>query len=378
MRENEDEITNNPYDNNLLLRFVYDVVGGKMNVYVASITIFFIIPFIIILLASMVDDVMIIPGDGLGFLEDIPLIVMMLVFGLVVCVGYLFFERYGVFFKKMEPVIDFRHISHKDYRRYSINASRFIRGEGRYKIKKNIFYLIWTITAVYAAFLMENISLFRDIDIWRYRDHTITYVAFEIYILLILIFLIAPLLYRFIATILVLNRLPKYLYSKGALKIIPLSPDKSGGLRPIGEIALTFNMIIVLPMFWVAFNILWWGTDPYMLLQLIFYALFLSLVFFIPLSGSHDIMRRSKEQMLERITREFNELYFKVYNKESIGDLSKAQGRDLRRLEMLDRLSKSYEIVDRMPVWPFDLTIIRNFLLSILVPFVFVLIEVLF
>ena len=88
--------------------------------------------------------------------------------------------------------------------------------------------------------------------------------------------------------------------------------------------------------------------------------------------------KRSKEQMLQRITREFNELYFKVYNEESIGDLSKAQGRDLRRLEMLDRLSKSYEIVDRMPVWPFDLTIIRNFLISILVPFAFVLIEVLF
>ncbi len=377
MRENEDEKINNPYDNNPLLRFVYDVVGGKMNVYVASITIFFIIPFILILLASIVDGVMIIEGEGLGFLEDIPLIVMMFLFASMIAIGYHFFEKYGTFFENMKPAIDFNYITKVEYQKHAERSNRFIRGEGGYKWRKYIFYIIWTITALYSGLITEMIGERWDFNVWRYPENQFSYAAFEIYILLILIFAIAPLLYRMIATIAVLNRFPKSMYRKNALRVIPLSPDKSGGLRPIGEIALIFNMIIVLPMFYVAVNVLYWGIAM-VVLQLIIYCFFLCMTFFIPLSGSHDIMRRSKEQMLQRITREFNELYFKVYNKDSIGNLSKAQGRDLRRLEMLDRLSKSYEIVDRMPVWPFDLTILRNFLLSILVPFAFVLVEVLF
>lgn len=375
-REEHPEI--NAYGNNPVLKFIYDPFKGRLNPYLSTILFLFCIPMAILIGVAAVEGTLIIKGDGLGFLEDVPLILIILIIALIATTGYRLFEKYSQFYKKMEPVVDRTRITEGQFSDYVNRADQLIKGKGVNRNRKLLFYLIWVPTSLYTVILFEHLYGFMDRDVWRYPDHTLSYITFEIYLVFITILILGPLMYRFVSIIAVLNRFPKFLYRNHALKLVPLSPDKAGGLRPIGELGLTFNLIIVLPMFYIAINVLWWGLEPMILLQFPVYVAFLSLVFFIPLSGSHTIMKRSKEEMLEQITTEFNQLYFKVYGKGRIGELSKAGKKQLRQLEMLDRLSKSYEIVDRMPVWPFDLTIIRNFLLTILIPFIFVLIEVLF
>ncbi|MFW3145679.1 MAG: hypothetical protein ACMUIE_02575 [Thermoplasmatota archaeon] len=378
MKGSEEEVIgNSAYDSNIILRAIYDTVGRKFNPYASSFVLLFVVPFIIVFLSSFFEGTLLIGGDGLGFLEDFPLILIMLIIALVVTFGYRFFEEYRHFFNKMEPVVDLGSLDEEEYEGYIDQADLFIKGEKKYSKTKWTFYGIWTISSVYFVAISERIYSSIDSELWRSPEYLSTYIIWTIYLLFVSIFILGPLLYRFVAIISVLNRLPKYLYKRKALRIVPLSPDNSGGLRPIGDLALTFNMIIVLPMFYIASNVLRWGLEADIFIQLGVYTVFLCLVFFVPLTGSHNIMKKTKEEMLQKITSEFNQLYFRVYGENRIGELSKANRKQLRQLEMLDRLSKSYEIVDRMPVWPFDMTIIRNFLLTILIPLVFVLIEVL-
>jgi hypothetical protein len=151
----------------------------------------------------------------------------------------------------------------------------------------------------------------------------------------------------------------------------PLHPDRSGGLKPIGELCLSINKII----FVFGFGLSLWFILPHpetsdTILQLYLAAYVLAGVFFFfyPLWTVHDAMRSQKASLLDEISSKINlaykEAYKEIRKKKSPVDTAKLEG-----IQALDIL---YERADNMPVWPFDVDTLMKFFTTIALPFLLI------
>jgi len=147
-------------------------------------------------------------------------------------------------------------------------------------------------------------------------------------------------------------------------KIRPLNPDKIGGLKPLGQLALGMDIVVAIPstiilLYLVSGTSL---THPFTLGVIILYTLLLVVVFFIPLSSVHNAMLEAKEQEFSRINRMFNQIYDKIFYKEKT-----LTSEDLENIQNIYYL---YGEAKKMAVWPLDLSIIYRFVATSLFPLV--------
>lgn len=153
-------------------------------------------------------------------------------------------------------------------------------------------------------------------------------------------------------------------------EILPLAPDRTGGLKELGRLSLDLDLIVALPS--IVFPLYLIGRDPEYLAQIggsdlwralsVLYALVLILVFFVSISPAHDDMAKAKDEYLLKIHSEYRDIHEKV--------LRKLEPDELMGPEEYKRLSGLYELYDRvnsMAVWPLDFqTTIRFAITSIL------------
>jgi hypothetical protein len=154
--------------------------------------------------------------------------------------------------------------------------------------------------------------------------------------------------------------------------LITLHPDGVGGLRPIGDIALNFHFILLMPILIFIVNVYVWGFTQATLVGC-FYFVILAFIFFIPLTSAHDVMFEYKEKELYHLSKRYND-FVKEYKK--IIEKENSNNEDIQIMENMDKIRSYYEEINRMPIWPFDATILRRFAGSILIPLLFLLLQV--
>lgn len=363
-----------PYENNFVFRILFDRIGKKIGILVACVLIFFIIPFLIMLIVSVFENSVFLKGNDVGFLEDIPIIEMMFMLAIVLYIAYLFFNKYSQLHLKLRNAIDFSVYDEQEYEQYIAKMNRFVKGDGRWLKYRIILHILCLLGSVYFALIYAHFNITLPWDVWRFSTHPINFFIFTIYQLIMGGYIIPALFWRFLAIIYSMKDSCKTLSEKNALRIIPLSPDKAGGLRPLGDLALTFHFILVLPLIHIVISVYCWGMTLGSIIGILGYTPFVIAVFFLPLSGAHNVMKNAKEKELQRISNKFNEYYFLFTEDKNVKDLP-AGDDDLAILQMMDKLRTSYEVVDKMPVWPFDLSIIRRFVTSIVLPFILIVVE---
>ena len=149
----------------------------------------------------------------------------------------------------------------------------------------------------------------------------------------------------------------------------PLHPDRAAGLRSLGQYALKTTYLIALLgglavlLEYDAFTNGQWQTAYFAHVSFIAYLLLAPFVFFMPLWSAHDAMLRAKEDMILEISRQFNHDISIAYsdlacNSESLKD----------NIEKVEQLQKLHELTESFPVWPFDLSTIRRFFLTMSSP----------
>lgn len=148
--------------------------------------------------------------------------------------------------------------------------------------------------------------------------------------------------------------------------ILPLDPDRTGGLRELGRLALDLDLIVALPS--IAFPLHLSGevkaVEPWIVVAIL-YALLLIFVFFVSISPAHDDMVRAKTNYLLKIHREYKDMHGKI--------LQKLEPEKLIDPEEYERLSGLYELYDRvekMAVWPLDFQTTLRFSITSLLPLV--------
>jgi hypothetical protein len=154
------------------------------------------------------------------------------------------------------------------------------------------------------------------------------------------------------------------------IRINPLHPDRCGGLGGIGKLAL-FNTF---PVLIVGFGIVtifisdsYYMNYPILALHhVVPTALYLALsplLFFLPLQSFQRPMKNAKYEILSSLSMKYNDVYQEIFGSASGSD------KDMERLDRLEKISNLYGQAGKMPVWPFNLQMIRKVFLTILSPF---------
>lgn len=153
------------------------------------------------------------------------------------------------------------------------------------------------------------------------------------------------------------------------LNINPLHPDRCGGLSPLSQYSLNtaylvaiFGMMITLSNY----QFITQGISQkywYFNLIIVIYIPLSLVCFFGPLLAARKGMKKAKEELLGEIAKQFQLDYRRAYTSLS-GDaeLLKKESAKLQELRSL------YTLTNEFPVWPFDVTTLRQYLLSVATP----------
>ncbi|HOT78074.1 MAG TPA: hypothetical protein PK467_19960, partial [Candidatus Wallbacteria bacterium] len=112
-------------------------------------------------------------------------------------------------------------------------------------------------------------------------------------------------------------------------------------------------------------------AQRFILIYLIFYV-FTFFIFFASLYEAHKKMRRVKDEALEKLENTSNHYYYKLVT--SAGALGIYDLDSADEIIMVDNL---YTIVEKMPVWPFNINNIIKFFSVFITPFIIFIISLL-
>ena len=180
-------------------------------------------------------------------------------------------------------------------------------------------------------------------------------------------------IFNIVLTVITLRRL----FHAQDIRILPLHPDKCGGLVSISQYTLKIAygiasaglVISGATLFALQTGIL--NRSYPIILGIVGYIVFSPLLFFLPLGTAHTAMREAKDTQLLQLARRFDQAYVQL-NTESQDDETIEKG-----LKKLENLKKLYVIAQDFPVWPFDITNLRRFFAVVTAPLVPALVSIL-
>jgi hypothetical protein len=160
--------------------------------------------------------------------------------------------------------------------------------------------------------------------------------------------------------------------SHAKLHILPLHPDKAGGLRPIGRLGLrneyaiaVTGMNIAVAVFGAVLILKSWAFGGGIITATIAYLFLGPLVFIWPLLPFRDAMSKNKDQVMSGAALGMRAQVDTLRSRFEVGA---ATAEDV---QLIDRLSKIGDLIDDLPVWPFDAITLRQFFTAYAIPAAF-------
>lgn len=167
-------------------------------------------------------------------------------------------------------------------------------------------------------------------------------------------FMIALVLYKCSVTTWFLNQLFSL-----EITIQPMHPDHAGGLKPIGNLAISMTYFVLLLIVYVSVLVVF---DRFAVRKIGFVVIFVFLyvsapiLLFLPLSGAHAKMVEAKSIELQQI----GSLYQQEYDAFKMS-VSSNEETDFKASSLLN-LGELYAKAEQLPEWPFDIgSILRMF-----------------
>ena len=178
----------------------------------------------------------------------------------------------------------------------------------------------------------------------------------------------------------VLVKCIRALFQRFSIQLQPLNPDKSAGLKPLGELSYKISRVLFLLGIYVVLTFATAVTKHPSLLHLyiisgiqmlIIYVILSIFLFIYPLMPAHNIMKIEKDRLLDQLSVKIGVLYLKFYE-----DLiEKGTNIEKERIEQLLSLKELYLEAGKMSVWPFDIGILIKFIGTVICPVLLVLTE---
>ena len=189
------------------------------------------------------------------------------------------------------------------------------------------------------------------------------------------LYLFCIFLFYFVTSIYILRNIAisfflRDLAAHSKISVLPLHPDHSGGLRPIGEVGLRNQYVLTvvgLNVVILKFIAVWYFPALHQLTDLIVaailaYILFSPPLFIGPLLPFRAAMLDTRTTLMNEVARRLRIEIDAILQQLRAGQISKQDE------DMVDRLSKLGTVIDQLPVWPFDLRTIQKFLTAYVAP----------
>jgi hypothetical protein len=162
------------------------------------------------------------------------------------------------------------------------------------------------------------------------------------------------------------------------VNINPMHPDRAGGLLPLGQYALRSTYVIAAAGVVAAlaeFSLYQRGiffTFHYFHVVILAYVFLAPLSFFAPLGTARHAMLDAKNELLLKISKQFNSDFSEAYRElEGAADELKAS------IDKVEQLQRIQVLTVAFPVWPFDVATLRRFSITVSSPFVTIALSIL-
>ena len=185
-------------------------------------------------------------------------------------------------------------------------------------------------------------------------------------------FLLYGVIAMFVARNISIALLLRDIVAHSELHMIPMHPDKAGGLRPVGRMGLrnqyaitlfgvnVLLLVIVYPIFLTlkpaVIAIMASGVIAYLILG--------PVVFMTPLLPFRGKMHTSKTELMSEIAWRMRDELNRIRKAVPEGVISKEDE------ELVERLRKIGTLIEDLPVWPFDVGTLRRFLTAYIIPII--------
>ncbi|MBE9048963.1 hypothetical protein IQ243_00770 [Nostocales cyanobacterium LEGE 11386] len=180
----------------------------------------------------------------------------------------------------------------------------------------------------------------------------------------------------YVGTILVLTLITNVwvlheLLGNKQLNINPLHPDRCGGLSPLSQYSLNTAYLAAIAGTMITlgrYQFISQGIAQqywYFNLIILLYIPISLICFFGPLLAARRGMRKAKEELLSAIAKQFQADYVRVHT--SLSNDAENLKKEAAKLQELRSL---YTLTNEFPVWPFDVTTLRQYLLSVVTPLI--------
>ena len=170
--------------------------------------------------------------------------------------------------------------------------------------------------------------------------------------------------YNVVITIITLRRLFRTL----RIRILPLHPDKCGGLASISQytVKVAYGLVpaglVISAATVVALQTGTLSKAYPIILGIVAYLVLAPLLFFWPLGTAHSAMREAKDAQLLQLAQRFDHVY------EQLDSASQDEAAFEMGINKLQNLRRLYGIVQEFPVWPFDIGNLRRFFVVVTAP----------
>lgn len=158
------------------------------------------------------------------------------------------------------------------------------------------------------------------------------------------------------------------------IQIKPLHQDKCGGLKPVGDLCIKIDyMLLVFFAAIVIFSVFSFTEEIEILVYfgILLYTASATFFFFYPLWPVHNSMKRQKNTLIRRLNEKFDPFYQEIYKEITI----KGANISSEKLEKIEQIEKIHESATRMPIWPFDVVGLIRFFTTVFVPVLGIIID---
>ncbi len=207
----------------------------------------------------------------------------------------------------------------------------------------------------------------QEVGHWMARDDQLLLVGYY--------FIVCVAFFYFALTLYVVRAIWMCVFLRDLVRLstirpLPLHPDRSGGLRPIGELGLRNQyMLAVLGtnlalLIWVSKTQLHASPELNILvaLALVAFSVLGPVVFLSPLMPFRAAMKDAKAELKSDVAIRLRHELRRIRETIKVGDLAKGDE------ETIERLRKIGAVIDEIPVWPFDIGTLGKFSLSFFAP----------
>jgi hypothetical protein len=231
--------------------------------------------------------------------------------------------------------------------------------------KKVVFYLIAAVSVLYA---LSQLAAYQHWVPWQSAGGYLSlkpdlaYYRTLFWLLNFYTFLFA--IYNIVLTVIILRRL----FRTRVIRILPLHPDKCGGLTSISQYTLRIAYgiasagLVISGAVVFALQTETLANSYPIILGMVAYIIFAPVLFFWPLGTAHTAMSEAKDAQLLELAQRFDEIYQRLkddYTNDA--DFEK----DWKKLE---NTKKIYGIAQDFPIWPFDTTSLQRFFAVVTAP----------